>query len=155
MTVMRPIVSVGKEMGHLPGTLEEKLEPWMSPIYDNLEVLSGRGKDSIQDYKQYKWLEVQAISHIRGRSIPNSFIIVDEVQNLTKLEVKTIITRAGFGTKIIINGDPYQIDNPYLDDRSNGLTHIIDNLRGNPLFAYVTLMQGERSELAEIAAELL
>lgn len=172
LLVTRPVISLGKQdIGFLPGTLEEKMQPWMQPIYDNLDVLLGKAdnkknhKGSFDkeeavmtpaDYlKKAGKLEVGALSYIRGRSIPKQFIIVDEAQNLTPHEVKTIITRAGEGTKIILTGDPYQIDNPYLNISSNGLVYCAEKFKDHKIAGHITLVKGERSELAEIAAERL
>jgi len=155
--IMRPIVSVGnREMGHLPGTLEEKLSPWMAPVYDALEILHPNiGKASLESLQLFKLIEFQAIALIRGRSIAEAFIIVDEAQNLSPHEIKTIVSRAGEGTKIILTGDVFQIDSPYLDERSNGLSHVIKQMDGKSLFAYVNMIHSERSELAEIASKCL
>lgn len=157
--VARPTVSMGKEIGFLPGTLEEKLGPWMQPIHDALELLSdlNMGQESRRsaDLMRNGSIVVEALSYIRGRSIPHQFMIIDEAQNLTPLEVKTIVTRVGQGTKIIFTGDPWQIDNPYVDSSSNGFVYLIDRLRGQPLTAHLQLEKGERSELAELAANLL
>ncbi len=162
MVVSRPVFPMGKELGFLPGSLEEKLGPWMAPIHDNLEQLldgmsNGRkgGKLSEQKLTQSGQLEVEPLSYIRGRSLPRQYFIVDEAQNLTPHEVKTIITRAGNGTKIVLTGDPEQIDNPYVDALSNGLSYVIDRFRDQPISAHATLSKGERSKLAELAADLL
>ena len=171
LLVTRPPISLGRDVGYLPGTLEEKLGPWMKPIIDNIDFITGTvpGQDKRQRSKQQaheprnSWtdlqgmgiLEVEAINTIRGRSIPNQFMVVDEAQNLTPLEVKTIVTRVGEGTKIVFTGDPYQIDNPYVDAESNGLTWLVEKLKGQPLVAHTTLLQGERSALAELAANVL
>ncbi|NDF62188.1 MAG: PhoH family protein [Synechococcaceae bacterium WBB_3_034] len=174
LLVTRPVISLGKEIGFLPGSLEEKMGPWMQPIIDNLDFLlggnadddtprgaSGRGganrpqRSNWTDLKGMGLLEVEAISYIRGRSIPHQFMVVDEAQNLTPHEVKTIVTRVGEGTKIVFTGDPYQIDNPYVDAESNGLTWLVERFKGQPLAGHVTLLRGERSELAELAANLL
>ncbi|MCS5691619.1 PhoH family protein [Cyanobium sp. FGCU-6] len=168
MLVTRPVIPLGKEIGFLPGDLEEKMGPWMQPIIDNLDYLLGaedaphpsRGgnrapRSSWADLKGMGLLEVEAISYIRGRSIPRQFMVVDEAQNLTPHEVKTIVTRVGEGTKIVFTGDPYQIDNPYVDAESNGLTWLVERFKGQGLAGHVTLMRGERSELAELAANLL
>ncbi len=157
--VARPTISMGKEIGFLPGSLEEKLAPWMQPIHDALELLTdlNMGQESRRsaDLMRNGSIVVEALSYIRGRSIPHQFMIIDEAQNLTPLEVKTIVTRVGQGTKIVFTGDPWQIDNPYVDSSSNGFVHLIDRFRGQPLSAHVHLEKGERSELAEIAANLL
>ena len=171
LLVTRPPISLGKDIGYLPGTLEEKLGPWMKPIIDNIDFITGAspGDDSETTKKPRRreprnaWsdlqgmglLEVEAINTIRGRSIPHQFLVVDEAQNLTPLEVKTIVTRVGEGTKIVFTGDPYQIDNPYVDAESNGLTWLVEKLKGQPLVGHMTLSKGERSELAELAANIL
>ena len=170
LLVTRPVISLGKELGFLPGDIEEKMGPWMQPIIDNLDFLLGAGEEhrpaagrggsrsprsSWADLKTMGLLEVEAISYIRGRSIPRQFMIVDEAQNLTPHEVKTIVTRVGEGTKIVLTGDPYQIDNPYVDAESNGLTWLVERFKGQLLAGHVTLVRGERSELAELAANLL
>lgn len=171
LLVTRPVISLGKELGFLPGDLEEKMGPWMQPIIDNLDFLLGgeeqqrgvaasRGghrppRSNWGDLKTMGLLEVEAISYIRGRSIPRQYMVVDEAQNLTPHEVKTIVTRVGEGTKIVLTGDPYQIDNPYVDAESNGLTWLVERFKGQPLAGHVTLQRGERSELAELAANLL
>ncbi|MGL6135557.1 MAG: PhoH family protein, partial [Prochlorococcaceae cyanobacterium] len=170
MLVTRPVISLGKELGFLPGDVEEKMGPWMQPIIDNLDFLLGgddhakgsgqRGgsrqqRSSWNDLKAMGLLEVEAISYIRGRSIPGQYMVVDEAQNLTPHEVKTIVTRVGEGTKIVLTGDPYQIDNPYVDAESNGLTWLVERFKGQLLAGHVTLQRGERSELAELAANLL
>ena len=172
LLVTRPVISLGKEIGCLPGDLEEKMGPWMQPIIDNLDYLLGgageeegrssrgsshhRGtRSNWTDLKGMGLLEVEAISYIRGRSIPRQYMVVDEAQNLTPHEVKTIVTRVGEGTKIVLTGDPYQIDNPYVDAESNGLTWLVERFKGQYLAGHVTLLRGERSELAELAANLL
>ena len=154
--VARPLISMGKEVGYLPGDLDEKLRPWMQPIFDNLEVLVGSEDERRLSYiLERGHLKVEALSFIRGRSIPQQFLIVDEAQNLTPHEAKTILTRAGEGTKIVFTGDPDQIDHPYVDSKSNGLTYVIEAFRGSPLAAHMILERGERSPLAEEAATLL
>lgn len=157
--VARPTISMGKEIGFLPGTLEEKLNPWMQPIHDALELLSdlnmGNEHRRSGDLMRSGSIVVEALSFIRGRSIANQFMIIDEAQNLTPLEVKTIITRAGEGTKIILTGDPYQIDNPYVDSASNGFNYIVSRFRPYAIAAHIELQKGERSELAELAANIL
>lgn len=159
LVIARPTISVGKEIGFLPGTLEEKLNPWMQPIHDALELLSdlNMGNESRRtgDLMRSGSIVVEALSYIRGRSIANQFMIIDEAQNLTPLEVKTIITRVGFGTKIVFTGDPYQIDNPYVDSTSNGFNYVVSKFREQAIAAHVELQKGERSELAELAANLL
>lgn len=158
--VSRPIVPLGKDIGFLPGSKEEKLFHWMQPIYDNLEFLcsSGNGegnKDTLSWVMDSKKIEMEAVTYIRGRSLPNVYIMVDEAQNLTPHEMKTIISRAGNGAKVILTGDPTQIDNPYLDKDSNGLTYTVGRFAGNRLFGHVFLDRTERSELAALAAEIL
>ena len=159
LVVARPTISMGKELGFLPGSLEEKLNPWMQPIHDALEMLSdlNMGQDHRRsgDLMRSGTIVVEALSYIRGRSIANQFMVIDEAQNLTPLEVKTIITRVGHGTKIIFTGDPYQIDNPYVDSSSNGFNYIISKFRPEPIAAHIELQKGERSELAELAANIL
>jgi PhoH-like ATPase len=159
LVVARPTISMGKELGFLPGSLEEKLGPWMQPIHDALELLSdlnmGNEHRRSSDLLRSGTIVVEALSYIRGRSIANQFMIIDEAQNLTPLEVKTIITRVGNGTKIVLSGDPYQIDNPYVDSSSNGFNYIVSKFRDHPIAAHVELQRGERSELAELAANVL
>ncbi|MFN2464503.1 MAG: PhoH family protein [Candidatus Dormibacteria bacterium] len=161
LLVTRPVVPMGKDVGYLPGDKEEKLRPWMQPIYDNLEFLmSTMYKDQmvgdmVHRLQDKGLFEVEALTYIRGRSIPQQLIIVDEAQNLTPHEVKTIISRAGDGTKMVLTGDPYQIDHPYLDFSSNGLCFAVEKFKDSPLAAHVTLTKGQRSELAELAAVLL
>lgn len=159
VVVARPTVSVGREIGFLPGTLEEKLNPWMQPIHDALELLSdlNMGHESRRsgDLMRSGSVVVEALSYIRGRSIANQFMVIDEAQNLTPLEAKTIVTRVGNGTKIIFTGDPYQIDNPYVDGSSNGFNYIVSKFREQAVAAHIELQKGERSELAELAANIL
>jgi PhoH-like ATPase len=159
LVVARPTVSMGRELGFLPGSLEEKLAPWMQPIHDALELLSdlNMGSDHRRsaDLMRSGTIMVEALSYIRGRSIAHQFMVIDEAQNLTPLEVKTIITRVGTGTKIVFTGDPYQIDNPYVDSSSNGFNYIISKFRDQPIAAHIELQKGERSELAELAANIL
>ncbi|WP_225071814.1 PhoH family protein [Desulfuromonas sp. CSMB_57] len=161
LLVSRPIFPLGRDLGFLPGDVGEKLAPWMQPIFDNVELLLGmvdeRGKRK-RGYKELVdmgLLEIEALTYIRGRSIPKQFMIVDEAQNLTPHEIKTIITRAGEGTKIVLTGDPYQIDNPYVDSSSNGLTYTVEKFKGQDIAGHITLFRGERSPLAELAANLL
>ncbi len=151
----RALVTMGKDVGYLPGSLEEKLQPWMQPIMDNLEFLFDRVQMSLKEFLKKEIMELSALSFIRGRSIPDQYIIVDEAQNLTPHEVKTILTRAGQNTKIVLLGDPYQIDTPYLDKDSNGLVYAASRMIGDPLVAHITLTKGERSKLAALAAEKL
>ncbi len=159
LVVARPTISMGKELGFLPGSLDEKLAPWMQPIHDALEMLSdlnmGHEHRRSHDLLRSGSIVVEALSYIRGRSIAHQFMVIDEAQNLTPLEVKTIITRVGHGTKIVFTGDPYQIDNPYVDSSSNGFNYIISKFRAEAVAAHIELQKGERSELAELAANLL
>ncbi|HEY4417197.1 MAG TPA: PhoH family protein [Verrucomicrobiae bacterium] len=159
LVVARPTITMGKELGFLPGSLEEKLAPWMQPIHDALEMLSdlnmGHDHRRAADLMRSGSIVVEALSYIRGRSIANQFMVIDESQNLTPLEAKTIVTRVGHGTKIIFTGDPYQIDNPYVDSSSNGFNYIISRFRDQPIAAHIELQKGERSELAELAANIL
>lgn len=161
LLISRPIVPLGNDIGFLPGDLEDKLRPWMQPLFDNLELIfnnreRGEKLDSfIRHLEELDLLSIEALTYIRGRSIPNQYFILDEAQNLTPHEVKTAITRVGEGTKIILTGDPYQIDNPYLDANSNGLTYVVERFKDYPGAAHITLTKGERSGLAEMAAELL
>ena len=159
LVVARPTISMGKELGFLPGSLEEKLAPWMQPIHDALELLSdlnmGHDHRRSTDLMRSGSIVVEALSYIRGRSIANQFMIIDEAQNLTPLEAKTIITRVGHGTKIVFTGDPYQIDNPYVDSSSNGFNYVVSRFRSEAIAAHIELQKGERSELAERAANIL
>ncbi|MGM0440851.1 MAG: PhoH family protein [Elusimicrobiota bacterium] len=169
--ISRPVVPMGKDIGYLPGSKEEKLANWMGAFYDNLEFLveeSGKtfGKskknnvnlkpsDVVDNLFDTGKIEIEALTYLRGRSIPQQFMIIDEAQNLTPLEIKTIVSRAGKNTKVVVTGDPYQIDNPYLDSASNGLTYLAERFKGQDIFAHVTLSKSERSNLAGLAAELL
>lgn len=161
LLVSRPVFPMGKDLGFLPGDIEEKLAPWMQPIFDNVELLLSGHEAEKRHSKGYRELmamgimEIEPLTYIRGRSIPNQYLIVDEAQNLTPHEIKTIVTRAGEGTKVVLTGDPYQIDNPYVDSSSNGLTYLVERFKGQAISAHITMMKGERSELAELAANLL
>jgi PhoH-like ATPase len=188
MLVSRPVYPMGKDIGFLPGDINEKLAPYMQPIYDNIEFLiTGQVMPKIKAPKTTKRLtkaekaaekaqeekdeglftkgymelvaagimDLEPLLYIRGRSIPNQYLIVDEAQNLTPHEVKTIVTRAGIGTKLVFTGDPNQIDNPYVDASSNGLTYLVEKFKNEAIAGHVTLTQGERSELAEIASNIL
>jgi PhoH-like ATPase len=159
LVVARPTIAMGKELGFLPGSLDEKLSPWMQPIHDALEMLGdlnmGHEHRRTGDMLKSGTIVVEALSYIRGRSIAHQFMIVDESQNLTPLEAKTILTRVGHGTKIVLTGDPYQIDNPYVDVASNGFNYVISRFKEQALSAHVELQQGERSSLAELAANIL
>jgi PhoH-like ATPase len=158
LLVSRPIFPMGRDIGYLPGDIEQKLNPWMQPIFDNVEFLMGADKKAAgraQELINQGMLNIEPLTYIRGRSIPKQYLIVDEAQNLTPHEIKTIITRAGRGTKVVLTGDIYQIDNPYVDSANSGLTYAVERFKGHPIAAHVTLTQGERSELAELAANIL
>lgn len=162
LLVSRPIFPLGKDIGYLPGTMEEKLNPWMQPIFDNVEFLMNRSQFSRQkNTKSYQslidldLLQIEPLTYIRGRSIASQFLIVDEAQNLTPHEVKTIVSRAGENTKVVLTGDPYQIDHPYVDSTNNGLVHCVNRFKDHYLAGHVRLKKGERSVLAEAAANLL
>lgn len=158
----RPIVPLSnKDIGYLPGDIKSKLNPYMEPLWDNLKFIQNQFKESDKEFKHIsdmvnqEKLMITPLAYIRGRSLSNIFFIVDEAQNLTPHEIKTIITRAGENTKIIFTGDIYQIDTPYLDSQSNGLSYLIDRIQDHPMYAHITLEKGERSELANLANELL
>ncbi len=161
LLISRPVFPMGRDLGFLPGDIEEKLAPWMQPIFDNVELLlssqdeGGKRKRGYRELIDLGLMEIEPLTYIRGRSIPKQYLIVDEAQNLTPHEIKTIISRAGEGTKIVLTGDPYQIDNPYVDSASNGLSFSVERLKGQELVGHVTLTKGERSALAEVAANLL
>jgi PhoH-like ATPase len=155
LIVSRPVQPLGKDIGFLPGTMEEKMAPWLMPIQDNLQFLMGNNKITLDIYMQKGTIEIEALTYIRGRSISNAFIIVDEAQNLTTHELKTIITRVGEGTKIVLTGDIEQIDNVYIDETSNGLTHAVEKFKKFELASHITLHRGERSKVATFAAENL
>lgn len=158
LLVSRPIFPMGRDIGYLPGDVEQKLNPWMQPIFDNVEFLMGADKKAAgraQELINQGMLNIEPLTYIRGRSIPNQFLIVDEAQNLTPHEIKTIVTRAGQGTKVVLTGDCYQIDNPYVDSANSGLTYSVERFKGQNISAHVTLSKGERSELAELAANIL
>ncbi|GIP51720.1 PhoH family protein [Paenibacillus vini] len=157
LLIARPVVPMGKDIGYLPGEKDEKLRPWMQPIYDNLEYLFDTKKsgDIEKILMGLGSIQVEALTYIRGRSIPGQFIIVDEAQNLTRHEVKTIVSRVGEGSKIILMGDPEQIDHPYLDSASNGLTYLVERFKEQGISGHITLEKGERSKLAQLAADLL
>lgn len=155
--ITRPVVPLGRDIGFLPGSKEEKLDPWMQPIYDNLAHILKHGKSpmTVDELKEKEIIKMEPITYIRGRSLSGQFIIVDEAQNLSPHEVKTLVTRCGEGTKIILTGDPFQIDNPYVDSTSNGLSVVAHRFKGQPLAGHVALMKGERSPLADLATKLL
>ena len=161
--VSRAIFPLGKDIGYLPGTLEEKMDPWLQPIYDNLDFLLGqraqrqphRRRAQSEELLEMGYIDIEPITYIRGRSIPRQYLIIDEAQNLTAHEVKTLLTRAGEGTKVVLIGDPQQVDHPYLDPAHNGLSHVARRFFGQECAAHVTLVSGERSGLAALAADLL
>jgi len=167
LLVARPIMPMGRDIGYLPGSKDEKLEVWMQPIFDNLAyLLSTRGagdqhaeskpaEQRVHQFMDSGQLVLEPLTYIRGRSVPHQFLIVDEAQNLTPHEVKTIVSRVGEGTKIVLTGDIAQIDNPYLDESSNGLSYMVERLKDHPLVGHVTLAKSERSELASLAADRL
>lgn len=160
--IARPVVPLSnKDIGYLPGDVDDKLAPYMQPLWDNIKVIQDQFSESDKQYQQISQmtkenkLVIEPLSYIRGRSLQRVFFIVDEAQNLTPHEIKTIITRAGEGAKLVFTGDIYQIDHPYLDSQSNGLSYLIEHFKGQKLYAHVNLLKGERSELAEIASNLL
>ncbi|TVY09621.1 PhoH family protein [Paenibacillus cremeus] len=157
LLIARPVVPMGKDIGFLPGEKEEKLRPWMQPIYDNLEFLFDTKKPGDIDkiLAGLGSIQVEALTYIRGRSIPGQFIIIDEAQNLSKHEIKTIVSRVGEGSKIVLLGDPEQIDHPYLDASSNGLTYVVERFKEQSISGHIMLERGERSHLAQLAADLL
>ena len=155
LIVSRPVEPLGKDIGFLPGTMEEKMAPWLKPIQDNLKFLMADDTISLQEYIDRGRIEVEALTYIRGRSIANAFIIIDEAQNLTKHELKTIATRVGEGTKSILTGDVEQIDNIYIDERTNGLTYAVEKMKQHELSGHITLKKGERSAIATLASKIL
>ena len=161
LLICRPVLPLGRDIGYLPGDVEEKLTPWMQPIFDNVEFLMGLSRGERKAGRSYHELmdlgilDIEPLTYIRGRSIPNQFMIVDEAQNLTPHEVKTIVSRAGDETKIVLTGDPYQIDHPYVDATNNGLVHAVNRFRAEAIAGHVVLQKGERSPLAELATNLL
>lgn len=160
LLISRPIMPLGRDLGFLPGDVEEKLNPWMQPLYDNLDFLmvaegKRRGMRGLDHLFEKGLLQIEPLTYIRGRSLPQQYVIVDEAQNLTPHEVKTVITRCGEGTKIVLTGDPFQIDNPYVDATTNGLTVTADRMQGEALVGHILLTRGERSELSNIAANKL
>jgi PhoH-like ATPase len=153
--VSRPVQPLGKDIGYLPGTMEEKMLPWLMPIQDNLQFLVGGDKKTLQLYMDKGKIEIEALTYIRGRSISNAFIIIDEAQNLTAHEIKTIMTRVGEGTKIVLTGDVEQIDNVYVNETSNGLAHAVEKFKNYPIAGHVTFKKGERSDVATLASKVL
>jgi len=155
IVVTKPVEPVGKDIGFLPGTLEEKMLPWLAPIQDNLQFLFGNDRMTLDMHIDEGRIEVEAMTYIRGRSISNAFIIIDEVQNMNRHEIKTVLTRVGEGTKIVLTGDIEQIDNVYIDATNNGLTYVVEKLKNEDVSGHITLLKGERSKVASVAAKLL
>ncbi len=155
IVVTKPVEPVGKDIGFLPGTMEDKMLPWLAPIQDNLQFLMGDDKATLELYMEKGQIEVEAMTFIRGRSISNAFIVIDEVQNMTQHEIKTVLTRVGEGTKIVLTGDIEQIDNVYIDATNNGLSYVVERLKEENITGHVTLLKGERSKVATIAATKL
>jgi len=155
IVISRPVQPVGKDIGFLPGTLENKMLPWLKPIQDNIQFIMGNDKTMLESYVERGQIEIEALTYIRGRSISNAFVIIDEAQNLTAHEVKTIITRVGENTKIVLTGDIEQIDNVYTNETSNGLTYAVEKFKESELAGHITFKKGERSKLATAAAKLL
>tara|TARA_R110002020_G_scaffold130148_1_gene291296 strand:- start:40935 stop:42269 length:1335 start_codon:yes stop_codon:yes gene_type:complete len=155
LIVSRPVQPMGKDIGFLPGTMQEKMMPWLMPIQDNLQFLLGGDKSALQLYMDKGKIEIEALTYIRGRSISNAFMIIDEAQNLTMHEIKTIITRVGEGTKVVLTGDIEQIDNVYVNETSNGLAHAVEKFKSFALAGHVTFKKGERSEVATLASKVL
>jgi PhoH-like ATPase len=154
LIVSRPVMPMGRDIGFLPGTLEEKMMPWLAPVQDNLETLLD-GKENFKMFQEKGIIEIEALTYIRGRSINNAFIVIDEAQNLTMHEIKTIITRVGNNTKIILTGDIEQIDNDYTDETSNGLAYAVEKFKEFEISGHVTLVRGERSKIATLASKIL
>jgi PhoH-like ATPase len=154
LVVSRPVQPMGKDIGFLPGTMEDKMAPWLAPIQDNLKFLMG-DQATLEMYMDKGTIEMEALTYIRGRSIANAFIIIDEAQNLSVHEIKTILTRVGEGTKIVLTGDIEQIDNVYIDETSNGLVHAVEKFKDYEIAGHVSLLKGERSKVATIAANVL
>jgi PhoH-like ATPase len=155
LVVSRPVMPMGKDLGFLPGSMEEKMAPWLAPVQDNLKFLTGDDQTTLDDYMERGIIEMEALTYIRGRSIANAYIVIDEAQNLTAHEVKTILTRVGEGTKIVLTGDIEQIDNIYINEMSSGLTHTVEKMKKYGLTGHVTLKKGERSQVATLAAKIL
>ena len=158
--ISRPIMPLGRDIGYIPGDVEDKMRPWMQPIYDALEMLKDQDRRSKKkllppDLLDSEEIGIEPLTYIRGRSIPHQFFMIDEAQNLTPHEVKTIITRMGHNSKVVLTGDTEQIDNPYVDSFSNGFSYLVHRFRGEEISAHITLAKGERSDLAEIATKLL
>ena len=155
IVVTKPVEPVGKDIGFLPGSMEEKMMPWLAPIQDNLQFLMGDDRATLEMYIEKGQIEVEAMTFIRGRSISNAFIVIDEVQNMTQHEIKTVLTRVGENTKIVLTGDIEQIDNVYIDATNNGLSYVVERLKEEQITGHITLRKGERSKVATIAATKL
>lgn len=155
IVVTKPVEPVGKDIGFLPGTMEEKMMPWLAPIQDNLQFLFGNDKMTLEMHIEEGRIEVEAMTFIRGRSISNAFIIIDEAQNMNRHEIKTVLTRVGEGTKIVLTGDIEQIDNVYIDGTNNGLSYVVEKFKDQDIAGHITLLKGERSKVASVAAKLL
>lgn len=155
LIVSRPVQPLGRDIGFLPGTLEEKMLPWLTPIQDNLQFLLGNDRATLEQYMERGTIEIEALTYIRGRSIAKAFMIIDEAQNLTAHELKTIVTRVGEGTKVVLTGDIEQIDNIYVNDTSNGLAYAVEKFKHTPLAGHISLIKGERSAIASLAARIL
>ena len=155
LVVSRPVMPMGKDIGFLPGSMEDKMAPWLAPIQDNLKFLTGDDQTTLDDYMERGLIEMEALTYIRGRSIANAYIVIDEAQNLTAHEIKTILTRVGEGTKIVLTGDIEQIDNIYINETSSGLVHAVEKFKELDLSVHVTLRKGERSKVASMAAKYL
>jgi len=155
LVVSRPVMPMGKDIGFLPGSMEEKMAPWLAPVQDNLKFLTGDDQTTLDEYLERGIIEMEALTYIRGRSIANAYIVIDEAQNLTAHEIKTILTRVGEGTKIVLTGDIEQIDNIYINEMSSGLTHAVEKMKKYGITGHITLKKGERSAVATLAAKIL
>tara|TARA_R110002110_G_scaffold180184_3_gene386164 strand:- start:11891 stop:13246 length:1356 start_codon:yes stop_codon:yes gene_type:complete len=155
LVVSRPVMPMGKDIGFLPGTMQEKMAPWLAPVQDNLKFLTGDDQTTLDEYINNGIVEMEALTYIRGRSIANAFIVIDEAQNLSAHEIKTILTRVGEGTKIVLTGDIEQIDNVYINEMSSGLTHAVEKFKEHHIAGHVSLQKGERSDVASLAAKIL
>jgi len=155
IVLSRPVMPMGKDIGYLPGTMEEKMHPWLMPLQENLQFLLGNDQATLEEYMDKGVIEIEALAYIRGRSISNAFIIIDEAQNLSLHEIKTILTRVGENTKIILTGDVEQIDNVYVNETSNGLVHAVERFKDHDLAGHITLQKGERSALATLASKIM
>jgi len=155
IVVSRPVQPLGKDIGFLPGTMHEKMMPWLMPIQDNMETILGEDNVYLHEYVERGKIQIEALTYIRGRSINNAFIVIDEAQNLTAHEVKTILTRVGENTKIVLTGDIEQIDNIYTNETSNGLTYAVEKFKSHDISGHITFLKGERSRLATISSKIL